>query len=171
MTVCLGIDLSNTATGLVVTQDVVKAPSLLHEQLIKPKKLKGHERQAHIGGEIIEVLNKFRPHTVVIENYGFRFRSSTIPTVELGGLIRYLLHQYEYHYYLPSPKEVKQFATGNGNADKDAMVSSVFLNWNYETKSHDLADAFALSCMGLAHSNSIKMTPLQRTIVGAMKLA
>jgi crossover junction endodeoxyribonuclease RuvC len=166
----MGLDLSVTATGMVVCQAEDRQPVVVYQRVLSFPKLKGHARYKAIGGEIIDALNEHRPERIVIEGYGFKFKGSAIPIVELGGLVKYVLLQYGYRYCNPSPNELKQFATGKGNAGKEDVMAGVLLNWGYDTDDNNLADGFALSVMGLAHANLIKISALQRQIVGAMKI-
>ena len=175
----LGIDLSTTSTGFVVLEvpDEMKAerPGLLHTSLCKPKE-KGHERQSKIMSDMIDVLNAHRPDRVILENYGLSFgrTSSIVPLVEIGGLVRYMLTQYEYDYATTTPSEHKKFVTGSGagsgKAVKQKIMKAVADRWGYETKSNDLADAYGLAVMGLAAAGRITgLTSLEREILGNLR--
>ena len=40
------------------------------------------------------------------------------------GLLKYKLYKNDYHYNLLAPAQVKKFATGKGNANKELMLEA-----------------------------------------------
>lgn len=177
MTCVLGIDPSPAKTGLVVLQatDKVAVPVLRHMSLCRPKpKVKGHDRQSAHASDVIDLLNEFRPALVVIEGYGLNFahKSSVVPLVELGGLLRYFLRQYEYPYLCPPPGSHKEFITGKGNATKSKIIEVSKSRWGLEAASDDEADAYGLAFIGLAYLGAITgLTQREREILGSLKLS
>lgn len=171
----LGIDPSTSAAGFVVLEgNGTKQPTLLHEIEVKPSsKLKTkHQKYSYVAGEMIELLNAYRPEKVVIEGYGLNFRNpgSVIPLVELGGLLRYFLIQYEYRYLDPTPGELKKFVFGKGVGPKDQMMMFVLKRWAHESKTNNTADAFALAALGLAHGNQLPgLTNVEREVLSCVK--
>lgn len=177
MTRVLGIDPSQSKTGLVVLEATGKVtkPTLLHMSLCKPKAaVKGHDRQSAHASDMIDLLNKFRPELVVIEGYGLNFahKSSVVPLVELGGLLRYFLRQYEYPYLCPPPGSHKEFITGKGNATKVKIIEVVKKRWDLTAATDDEADAFGLAFIGLAYLGGISgLSQREREILGSLKLS
>lgn len=53
-----------------------------------------------------------------------------------------------------SPAEPKKFATGKGNANKDAVIAAVRSRWAPTCDSHDEADAIALLHLAVAEYGS-----------------
>ncbi|MGZ4745622.1 MAG: hypothetical protein ACXVYY_00930 [Oryzihumus sp.] len=49
------------------------------------------------------------------------------------------------------PNNVKKYATGRGNADKDAVLADAIRRLGFPGKSNDEADAWVMRCMGLDH--------------------
>ena len=169
----LGIDPSMTSTGLVLLNGSKGLP--VTERVVKtvktdPKKNTMHERRMIICDAIIDILNAWRPERVVIEGYGLNARNmgTVVNLVELGGLIRYYLIRYGYAYLEPSPSSLKKFTTGKGNGDKAAIMMHVLKRWKFEAASHDIADAYALAMMGLAHADTVTMTLDQRKIIESL---
>lgn len=110
----VGLDLSLTATGVCVdgTCDTIKT------------KRTGMERLHELRSEILQCCDG--ADLVVIEGYamGSARQSHSYATGELGGLIRYALWVHDIAYVEIPPASLKQFATGKGNANKDAMVAT-----------------------------------------------
>lgn len=159
----LGIDLSFTGTGLVMLDD----GKLIGQSLIKTV-LEGkliHERMSRVEktlGGIIEFSqgffsNKQRDNViVVIEGYSFGSKHGKAFSIgELGGIIRYWIRNNFCHENILEipPKRLKKFITGNGNADKELMIKSVYKQYKFKTDSDDIADAFGLAYMAWAKYN------------------
>lgn len=112
-----------------------------------------------IAERIIEIIKKSindKLDHVYIAMEGTSFGSSnTNSLVELGGLsflIRYFVYRFfednENHLggmMIFSPKEIKKFATGNGNANKDMMTNlytKLFPKMKQIKKNDDIADSY-----------------------------
>lgn len=153
----LGLDLSVSATGVVMlrTPDG-QAYDVLQEREIKSKKT-GMARLREIALEVMQTVHIFKPHRIVLEGYGLNLKnaSSVIPLVELGGLVRFMLHLDGLPWLAPSPAEVKKFATGKGNAPKDQVMMHVLKRWGHVSKTNNTADAFVCAAIGLAHLNGM----------------
>jgi crossover junction endodeoxyribonuclease RuvC len=66
---------------------------------------------------------------------------------------------------------LKQFVTGKGTSPKELVMMNVFKRWGYEAATNNLADAYTLAAMGLAHANRLRgLTEAQRKIVGGLKI-
>ena len=67
---------------------------------------------------------------------------------ELGGTVRYLLYQHEIPF-IPCPISVnKQFATGNGAAQKEEVADAMAALWHlpkFTRKQYDSSDALSLA--------------------------
>ena len=169
-----GIDLSTSATGLVVLEEAAgKAPALLLERAINCKKLTGATRNREIVTAIMETIHEAKPDKIVVEGYSLNLRkaASVVPLVELGGLLRFMLVLDGFSWFDPRATEVKKFATGHGHGDKAQIMMHVLKLWGHESKSHNTADAYVLACMGLAQQNRLKgATKEMLGIVGKLEL-
>ncbi|MCL4743809.1 MAG: crossover junction endodeoxyribonuclease RuvC [Burkholderiaceae bacterium] len=170
----LGIDLSTSATGLVLLRENgAPRPDLLHEEEIKPDKVTGVERSRFIVAHVMELIHGRKPDKIMIEGYSLNMKkaSSVIPLVEVGGLLRFMLHLDGFAWYDPRAAEVKKFATGKGNTTKAQMMMHVLKRWGHESKSDNTADAFALAALGLAQANRLPgITMEMRKIAGSLPL-
>lgn len=148
--ISLGIDASATATGLVVLRGNGKQPTLLHAETVSVQS-KGLQRCSDIAERLLAVLDKFSPDRVSIEGYGFANKNSLVTLVEVGTILRYFLRQKGFRYLEPAPNALKKFVLGTGQGKKDKMMLHVFKRWGYEAPNDNLADAYGLACIGLAH--------------------
>lgn len=87
----------------------------------------------------------------VIEGYAFGARLGRELAGELGGLVRRevcTLASDISRVYEVAPTTLKVFTTGNGHADKAAMMQSVRTRWGFDAPNDDVADAYALARVG-----------------------
>lgn len=151
----LGLDLSCTSTGLVVLGVDNGRPVVLLECRIQPKKLVGFERCDFIAKAVIGAACTWKPRGVAIEGYGGQFKSSLIPLVEVGTVVRMALRRHGFEWFDVAPKELKSFVAGNGNADKERMVAAVTARWDHTPANNDTADAFGLGCIALGRAGKL----------------
>jgi crossover junction endodeoxyribonuclease RuvC len=170
----MGLDLSATATGIVMLQsNGAKHPDCLLEMEVLPKKLAGMERVRFIATEVMERIHLHKPDRVVVEGYSLNLKnaSSVVPLVEVGGAVRLMLHLDGIPWFDPRAPQVKEFATGKGNSPKELVMMNVLKRWGHESKTNNTADAFVCAAMGLAHANLLpEITLRMRAIVGELKL-
>jgi crossover junction endodeoxyribonuclease RuvC len=156
----LGIDLSTSATGVILLCHTEKSPAPGMADEIKPSKgLKGMARNREIVTRLMEIITAEQPDRIVLEGYGLNTQhaSSIIPLVELGGLLRFMLHLDGHSWLDPRPSEIKKFATGKGNSPKDVVMMHVLKRWGFESATNNIADAFVCAAMGLAHMGKLEM--------------
>ena len=168
----LGIDLSTSATGLVLLEsNGTKYPALLREQSLSYPKLKGIARNKAISTDIMMLIHAHYPEKIVLEGYSLNMKkaSSVIPLIEIGGLLRFLMHIDGLEWYDPTAPEVKKFATGKGNAPKETMMMLVLKRWNHTSIDNNTADAYVCAAMGLSISNKLPgVTQDMRAITGKL---
>jgi Holliday junction resolvasome RuvABC endonuclease subunit len=143
----MGLDTSLAAFGLAVTSGPGLAPALY---CIKPK-LRGHERLALLLAEVGAQAPGV--DLAVIEGLAYAAQGNAL--LDLAGLhclVRHQLWQLGIPYAVVAPPQVKQFATGKGNADKFDMVRAVYKRWpqaeSWGQIGPDKADALWLAAMG-----------------------
>lgn len=125
-------------------------------------------RMVHLKRRVTEVLDKYGVEVAVLENPGhiFRGKANLIPVARV-----YLLEACFWRgvpVVEVSPAQLKQFATGKGNADKDTVAAAVQRQWGQltggERLTHDQADALCLMVMGLGlednHVGGLPYAPL-----------
>lgn len=183
----LGIDLSIRATGLAMlsTDDSVTTTELpgadrvncFHEGLWYSGVLverKSKDKLAQWEDILFPLVGWARhAHQVIIEEYSHHSISSSMDLVhELGGIIKYHLRKMGHVPIEISPKSVKKFIAGNGNADKDQMLKCV-QKAGLPIVDHNMADAYGLAKLGhaLQQSDSILagMHQTEREAIHAIK--
>jgi crossover junction endodeoxyribonuclease RuvC len=170
----LGIDLSTAATGLVLLRsNDTPYPDVLFQKEISAKGQTGLRRARSIILDVMLVLHQHNPDKIVMEGYSLNVanRTSIVPLVELGGLLRFMLLLDELQWFDPRASELKKFATGKGNSQKDVVMMHVLKRWNFISASNNIADAYVLACMGLAHARRLPGITLDmQKIVGDMPI-
>jgi hypothetical protein len=77
------------------------------------------------------VLNILAPHDkeslyILIEDYAFAAKGRVFNLAENCGLLKYLLYKNGYNFSTVAPSVIKKYATGKGNANKEAMWLAFF---------------------------------------------
>jgi hypothetical protein len=70
---------------------------------------------------------------------------------------------------LPSPQQIKKFATGNGNTKKELLTKEVLKRWNEDFNDTNLAEAYILARMAHAYATDPEMTNFQRDVIKALQ--
>lgn len=144
----LGVDLSFSSTGLAGN-----AGGGWTERLKPPTKLRGHERIEHI---IRRLLDEYVPSVDLVVIEGPSLGSSTGSAHERAGawwLFTHALWRRGTPYAAPSPKSLKLYITGLGDANKREVLRSVaalFPTFDASKRVGvaDEADALGLAAMG-----------------------
>lgn len=111
-------------------------------------KLTGTKRLWSLKAAMLDVLQTHQPDLVVLEDYAFGASGrATMSLAEWGGILRLMLHEMAFPVALVSPNSLKSWATGKGNAKKDAVVSEITNRSGQTFRSSDEADAWALWAM------------------------
>lgn len=171
--VSMGIDLSTSATGIVILRENGEAipETLLYDELAV-KNLTGMLRAQEMVLQIMTIIHDRKPDRIVVEGYSLNTKnaSSIIPLVEIGALLRFMLMIDGLEWFDPRASEVKKFATGKGNTPKDQVMMWVLKRWDFTSPSNNVADAYVLAAMGLAQANRLPgITKEMRALVGALK--
>lgn len=139
----LGLDLSLTATGVALPDGRSATWSTTR---------RGMERLDHLRGKVIDLLEAEPVHVVAIEGYSFNSKGNSIVNLgELGGVIRWTLWRFGFTYTDVPPPCLKKYATGAGNASKEAVLAAAIRRLGYEGHDHNQADALWLRAMALDH--------------------
>lgn len=171
----IGIDLSATATGIVLLRETgEKVPDVVKAWEIKSTSgTSGLERAINITTTTMEIVHDFSPDKIVVEGFSLNTKnaSSIIPLVELGTLIRFSMKLDGLKWYDPRASELKKFVCGKGNANKDVVMMNILKRWGFESPTNNIADAYGLACMGLAQAGRLPgITMEMQKIAGAMSV-
>lgn len=96
-----------------------------------------------------------RPDIVAIEGFAYGAKGNAV--FEIGGLgwiVRMLLWDHGIPYVIFSPSQIKKYATGKGNANKNAVMIAAHKRLGYDGSDDNEADALwarALCLASLGH--------------------
>jgi len=179
----IGIDPSLTATGIVVFRD---GKLELAETTKNRPELGTIKRVTDIRfhiGSIIDNLetkeewdNKWQaPDLIVIEGFSYGSKGRSVFDIAyLGWRIREDLERLKEQDNIPwlevPPSQLKKFATGQGNANKEIILQQAYKRWGYETHDNNVADAFVLAQIGRAYlGETDDLTAFQREVIANLK--
>lgn len=100
------------------------------------------------------ILEQYKPDVATIEGVSFQSNGSVLDLCGLNYMVRMMLQEMNIPYYIVSPTQNKKFATGNGQAEKDVMISAwkkmdqSICDIPSYIKTDDIADAYFLARYG-----------------------
>ena len=188
--IVVGIDPSLTSTGIVVLRnnEIGKALTTKNEP-----KLGTIERVRRIYEQINNVIENLStcyvnayigdkrmirwepPSLIVIEGFSYGSKGRGVFDIAyLGWRIREELERYRTEDDIPwlevSPSQVKQFATGKGNANKEIVLQQVYKRWGVELTDNNQADAYVLAQIGRAYLSEMdNLTDFQQKVIRALR--
>jgi len=188
--IVVGIDPSLTSTGIVVLRnnEIGKALTTKNEP-----KLGTIERVRRIYEQINNVIENLStcyvnayigdkrmirwepPSLIVIEGFSYGSKGRGVFDIAyLGWRIREELERYRTEDDIPwlevSPSQVKQFATGKGNANKEIVLQQVYKRWGVELTDNNQADAYVLAQIGRAYlGEADDLTDFQQKVIRALR--
>ncbi len=157
----LGIDPGTATTGFGLVEGGSGRERLIHFGVIKTSPtMEMPQRLAKINRDYEQLLNKYKPDAVAVEQIFHHKNAKTVITVaQSRGVIIMATAMREINVAEYTPLQVKQAVTGFGNADKkqvQIMVQKI-LGLNEIPKPDDAADALAIA---LCHLHSHRMGKL-----------
>ncbi|GIO83508.1 hypothetical protein J25TS5_04400 [Paenibacillus faecis] len=163
MTRFVGIDPSGE-TGLAILD---KDGNYLDGFEITSKSLHKTEKIDDIITEIVSNLEF--DDVIAIEGFSYGSKGKGIDfQFGLGHAIRLELFRMEKDWTEVTPSQVKKFATGNGNTNKENMIIPILRHWNFEHKSNNVRDAFVLAQIARAIRMGTASTKYQQEVVLAI---
>jgi Holliday junction resolvasome RuvABC endonuclease subunit len=91
-----------------------------------------------------ELFKLDKPDLVVFEMTAGRYKAALIVQSELHGVLKETCENHDIPYKSYPAKEIKKFATGNGNASKEKMIKAVKDQMEIEPIDDNHADALWL---------------------------
>ncbi|MEE0969518.1 MAG: crossover junction endodeoxyribonuclease RuvC [Clostridia bacterium] len=117
-----------------------------------PKELNTQQRLKKIYDELADIIRKYRPEQVAIEELFFNTNTTTgIRVSEARGVILLICEQAHMDIFEYTPLQVKQAVVGYGRAEKKQVITMVtmLLSLPEPPKPDDTADALAIAiCHG-----------------------
>jgi len=188
--IVVGIDPSLTGTGIIVLRNGELGKALTTKN--EPK-LGTIERVRRIYEQINNVIENLStcyvnayigdkrmirwepPSLIVIEGFSYGSKGRGVFDIAyLGWRIREELERYRTEDDIPwlevSPSQVKQFATGKGNANKEIVLQQVYKRWGVELTDNNQADAYVLAQIGRAYlGEADDLTDFQQKVIRALR--
>lgn len=162
----VGIDPS-TKTGFVALDE---QGNVLVEKEIEGKGKQDPERIASLVDNIMREIDA--DDIICIEGFSYGSKGKGVSfQYGLGYMIRDRLFRKNIEYTDVTPSAVKKFATGKGNAKKDAMAVPIYKRWGFEHNSDNVRDAYVLAQIARAMSPKIavQVTKEQFDVLQAIK--
>lgn len=157
--IILGIDPGTATTGYgIIEKSNGKLKCLEYGCVKTSKNLEFSERLEQIHQEISDIIKKWKPKHVAIEDlYFFKNEKTAFKVGQARGVVMLAAKQNKLPIYEPTPLQVKQAVSGYGKADKIQVQKMVklILNLCQEPKPDDAADALAIA-ISAANNMNIK---------------
>ncbi len=116
---------------------------------LKPPDLDGLPRLQWIRDNVLSLSTSAA--VVVVEGYSFGSGHQAHQMGELGGVVRLALHELKRPFVIVPPASRAKYATGKGNAPKDAVLAEAIRRLAYPGHDHNEADALWLLTMAGDH--------------------
>ena len=175
----IGIDPSLTSTGIVVLRD--NKVELAETTKNKPE-LGTIKRVRLIRERIIDITENLTdeeewqaPDLIAIEGFSYGSKGRSVFDIAyLGWRIREDLEWLRIEDGIPwlevPPSQLKKFATGQGNANKEIILQQVYKRWGVEFSDNNQADAYVLAQIGRAYSGDTEgLTAFQQEVIANLK--
>ena len=126
-----------------------------------PSTMPIEKRLCAIYSELSDIINKFSPDAMAVEELFFNTNTTTgIKVAQARGVILLCAEQKGVEFFEYTPLQVKQAVTGYGRADKKQVITMVTMLLGLATppKPDDTADALAIA---VCHAHTAR-SPLGR---------
>lgn len=159
MPIVLGIDASLTSTGICKVNTEVPIGLLFSTGTIKTKPVPGDTSFAGKSNRIAQIINQIdsllRPagsvDLVVLEGPSYASSGTAVYTLGWlwGAVFDFCSDMHGIETLVVAPSLRAKYATGKGNAAKDAVLTSVIRRWpDVPVDGNDQADALILAAIG-----------------------
>lgn len=150
--ITLGIDPGFARCGYAFIESKNSIYRIVESGLIETfKETEYNQRLKKIYDDLNSLIKKIKPDNAAIEELFFSKNSKTaLKVAESRGVIILALTVNNIDFKEYKPKEVKSQITGNGNANKNAVIKMINLFTSSKIIQDDTADAVAIA---LAHAS------------------
>lgn len=179
MSLIIGIDPSLTSTGIVVLRG--NKVELAVTTKNKPA-LGTIDRVRLIYERIVDIQENLSdgekwqaPDLIVIEGFSYGSKGRSVFDIAyLGWRIREELEWLKEQDNIPwlevPPSQLKKFATGQGNANKEIILQQVYKRWGVEFSDNNQADAYVLAQIGRAYLGGMDdLAAFQQEVIANLK--
>lgn len=150
----ISIDSGIERTGYAIFKDKKYVISAL---IKTSKSLTTEKRLIAIYEKLVEIMKKYKPNVMVLEQLlFFKNQKTFIRVAQAQGIVMLLAAQNNIKVEFLTPLQIKQIVTGYGQADKKAVQKMIKLTTEIDIKQDDEADAVAC---GLAYIYLYRVRP------------
>ncbi len=152
--VILGIDPGTARIGFGVINNNQKLKLIGYGCIQTPKTLKNPQRLAELENQLRQIIKKYKPERVAVEDlFFFKNLKTAISVSQARGVILLTAAKSKIPILEYTPLQIKQAVTGYGRAEKKQVQKMVkmILNLKKIPKPDDAADALA-AAICCAHS-------------------
>ena len=175
----IGIDPSLTSTGIVVLRDgkvelAVTTKNKPELGTIDRVRLI-YERIVCVAESLTDGEKWQAPDLIVIEGFSYGSKGRSVFDIAyLGWRIREELEWLKEQDNIPwlevPPSQLKKFATGQGNANKEIILQQVYKRWGVEFSDNNQADAYVLAQIGRAYLGGMDdLAAFQQEVIANLK--
>ena len=151
----LGIDPGLAIVGWgIIDFNGTKFKAVAFGAITTPAGMPTHERLALIDRELDEIIDKYKPEQLSVEELFWNTNTTTgIRVAEARGVILCRCHKRGLGIFEYTPLQIKQAVVGYGRAEKKQVIKmvSILLNLPKPPKPDDTADALAAA---ICHAHS-----------------
>jgi crossover junction endodeoxyribonuclease RuvC len=148
----LGLDLSVTGTGWYFLGNTEASGLFSIPKSIQKSPDAHFSRLDWLAVQLAALLDQWTPAIVVIEDYSYGSKGSSLYTIaEWGGVARLELFRKKFRTLAVAPLTLKQFACPEMKATtvkKEHVMMGVLKRWGREISDNNVADAFVLAAIG-----------------------
>lgn len=141
-------------TGIAIFDLDTYKPILITSVKTNPKET--HGERLHIQREYMkELIEKYPPCEIAIEQGFTRFNKATQVLYKTHGIVNELFYKYQQFYY--APNMIKKTITGNGQAKKEVIQAKILKKYpNLKFVNDDESDATAVAITNLIKKHKMK---------------
>jgi len=160
------LDLSLRATGWAISE----GDGPVEFGTFPNSKYDHDQRRGEIAAHVFSKIPDGCVDSLIVIEDCFQGKLKLNDLIMLHGVIRYGLYRRGIKYLLVSPTQLKKFATGKGNSEKNLVIRAVFQRFNIEADDDNAADAVTLLHIGKAIAGLWEPTmDAQREVVAQLK--
>ncbi len=157
--IILGLDPGTATTGYgVIAADDVVTRHVAHGCITTASNTEMHQRLNKIAKELKDVIRRYKPDIVAVEDlYFYKNVSTAITVAQARGVLLQTVASAKLPVQHYTPLQVKQALTGHGRADKKQVQKMIkmILRLSEVPRPDDAADALAIA-VTCAHSSKLE---------------
>jgi len=167
----MGLDASLSSFGVALLEE--KGGEWGAETTTWGPRLSGATRLRWFKEKLERTVVDFGPLLVMLEGYAYNKGQGAHQMGELGGIVRWVLHEMGAPTVIVPPAKLKKFVTGRGNAGKPDVMMGAYKRFGIERHTQDEVEAECLAVMGAMwkFGMEIKLPKAQLAVLDELALS